>query len=51
MASFSLGTPVPFTNKSDRHNIAEILLKHHKPNETKSTGVKSMKKKHPLLWD
>jgi hypothetical protein len=27
------------------------LLKHHKPNETKSTGVKSMKKKHPLLWD
>ena len=24
---FSLGTPVSSTNKTDRHNIAEILLK------------------------
>jgi hypothetical protein len=24
---FSPGTPVSFTNKSDRHDIAEILLK------------------------
>jgi len=24
---FSVGTPVSFTNKTDRHNITEILLK------------------------
>jgi hypothetical protein len=37
---FSSGTPVSSTNKTERHNIAEILLKvavnvkHHKPNQT-----------------
>jgi hypothetical protein len=25
--SFSPGTPVPFTNKTDRHDITEIVLK------------------------
>ena len=25
--SFSAGTPVSFTNKTDRHNITEILMK------------------------
>jgi hypothetical protein len=33
---FSLGTPVPSTNKTDRHDITEILLKsgikHHTSN-------------------
>jgi hypothetical protein len=36
---FSLGTPVSSTNKTDRHNIAEILLKvvisTIKPNQAK----------------
>ena len=30
---FSPGTPVSSTNKIDCHNITEILLKHHKPNQ------------------
>ena len=32
----SPGTPVSSTNKTDRHDITEILLKvkHHKPNQT-----------------
>jgi len=29
---FSLGTLVSSTNKTDRHDITEILLKHQKPN-------------------
>jgi hypothetical protein len=28
---FSLGTSVSSTNKTDCHEITEILLKHHKP--------------------
>jgi hypothetical protein len=28
---FSSGTPVSSTNKTDRHDITEILLKKHNP--------------------
>ena len=31
---FSAGTPVSSTNKTDCHDITEILLKHCKPNQT-----------------
>jgi hypothetical protein len=40
---FSLGTPVSSTNKTDCHDITEILLKvalkHHKPTFAYETGT------------
>ena len=35
---FSLGTPVSSTNKTDRHNVTEILLKVTKTHVQKTTG-------------
>jgi hypothetical protein len=46
---FSLGNLVSSTNKTDRHDIAEILLKVAlntiKPNQTKPSSLKGFKNK------
>ena len=54
---FSSGTPVSSTNKTDRHDITEILLKKHNPkpilqnytNENKWNHSMLFKFLHPLL--
>jgi len=38
---FSPDTPVPSINKTDRHDITELLFNHHKPNQTKPSIYKS----------
>ena len=54
---FSLGLPVSSTNKTDRHDIAEILLKNAlttiKPNQTKpksSLDCIANPKRFEILW-
>jgi len=52
---FSPGTPVSFTNKTDRHDITEMLLiesgvKHHKLKQhSHQTGSTDMKKVNTVM--